>query len=321
MRNFCWNKKKVLVTGGAGFIGANLCRRLLSEGCYVVCLDNFVSGRRENVEELLGNKMFSIVEGDVCDEESFSCIEEVDFIYNLACPASPPYYQSDPIGTLMTCVLGAKHVLELALRTNARVLQASTSEVYGDPLEHPQVESYRGNVNPIGPRACYDEGKRASETLFFDYKRIYGADVRVVRIFNTYGPFMRPDDGRVVSNLIRQALAGTELTVYGNGKQTRSFCYIDDMVDALLAMMANERVSGPVNLGNPGEFTVIDLAEKVIRMTGSTSTISFGDLPADDPSQRNPDISLAEKELGWKPKVDLEDGLEMTIEYFRNIGE
>lgn len=309
----------VLVTGGAGFIGVNLCTRLLESGARVVCIDNLASGTREHVALLESYEGFSFVEADVADASAFEGLPAVSQIYNLACPASPPFYQADPIGTLKTSVLGAVNVLELARRTGARVLQTSTSEVYGDPLEHPQRETYRGNVNPIGVRACYDEGKRAAETLFFDYARQYGVDIRVVRIFNTYGPGMRPDDGRVISNFIMQALHGEDITLYGDGSQTRSFCYIDDMVRALVAMMECEGFSGPVNLGNPGEFTMIELAEKVIALTGSPSKMTFCELPLDDPTQRRPDISLAWEKLGWKPEVALDEGLKHTIEYFEEL--
>ena len=310
---------KVLVTGGAGFIGANLCRRLLDEDHMVICIDNLSSGRAKNVSPLLGSDAFEFVEADVRDGCALEQIGPVSHIFNLACPASPPFYQADPIGTLTTCVFGAQNVLELARRTGARILQASTSEVYGDPTVHPQSEDYRGNVNPIGPRACYDEGKRAAEALFFDYHRQHGVDIRVVRIFNTFGPLMRKDDGRVVSNFISQALSGDDITVYGDGSQTRSPCYVDDMVDALVAMMQADDFTGPVNLGNPEEVTVLELAEKVLEMTGSSSGIVFCDLPKDDPVRRRPDITLARKKLGWEPRTTLEEGLERSIAYFRGL--
>ena len=311
--------KTALITGGAGFIGSNLCRRLMRDGWRVVCVDNLVSGREENVADLVDHPGFSFICADVIDQSAFDAIEDVERIYNLACPASPPFYQADPVATLKTSVLGAINVLELARRTGARVLQTSTSEVYGDPLEHPQREDYRGNVNPIGLRACYDEGKRAAETLFFDYHRQYGVDVRVVRIFNTYGPGMRPDDGRVMTNFISQALMGESVTVYGDGTQTRSFCYVDDMVDALMAMMECEGFIGPVNLGNPEELTMLELAEKVITFAGSSSQLTYCDLPSDDPVRRKPDISLAKKMLGWRPRVSVDDGVAQTVEYFRGL--
>lgn len=311
----------VLVTGGAGFIGMSLCKRLVEQGERVVCIDNLVSGRLENIEPLLESGGFSFREADVTDPRAFDGLESVSRIYNLACPASPPFYQADPIETLKTSVLGAINALELARRTGARILQTSTSEVYGDPLEHPQRESYRGNVNPIGIRACYDEGKRAAETLFFDYARQYGVDIRVVRIFNTYGPGMRPDDGRVVSNFIMQALRGDDITIYGDGSQTRSFCFVDDMVEALVRMMDCAGFQGPVNLGNPQEFTVLELAQKVIEMTASASDVVSRDLPKDDPTRRKPDISLAKEMLGWEPTVSLDEGLAPTIDYFRRFAK
>ena len=311
--------KTALVTGGAGFIGSNLCRRLIENGWKVVCLDNLISGREENIADLVGHPGFSFLKADVTDGCAFDSIGQVEYIYNLACPASPPFYQADPIATMKTSVLGAINVLELARRTGARVLQTSTSEIYGDPLEHPQRESYRGNVNPIGLRACYDEGKRAAETLFFDYHRQHGVDVRVVRIFNTYGPGMRPDDGRVMTNFISQAIAGEDITVYGDGSQTRSFCYVDDMVDALVAMMECEGFIGPVNLGNPQELTMLELADKVIAQIGSSSRVAFCDLPSDDPTRRKPDISLAKEKLGWQPRVAIDEGIAQTVEYFRGL--
>ena len=311
--------KTALITGGVGFIGANLCRRLLRDGWQVVCLDNLVSGREENIADLAESTSFSFMYADVADPSVFDSIDSVDRIYNLACPASPPFYQVDPIATMKTSVFGAINVLELARRTGARVLQTSTSEIYGDPLEHPQREDYRGNVNPIGLRACYDEGKRAAETLFFDYRRQYGVDVRVVRIFNTYGPGMRPDDGRVMTNFVSQALRGENITVYGDGTQTRSFCYVDDMVDALVAMMECEGFIGPVNLGNPEELTMLELAQRVIALTGSSSQLEYCDLPSDDPVRRKPDISLAKEMLGWQLRVRVDEGIAQTIKYFRGL--
>ncbi|GAB6394436.1 MAG: SDR family oxidoreductase [Bacteroidales bacterium] len=308
--------KQILVTGGAGFIGSHLCERLLHEGNIVICMDNYFTGRKQNIIHLLGNPNFELVRHDV----TFPYYVEVDEIYNLACPASPVHYQYDPVSTVKTSVIGAINMLGLAKRIKARILQASTSEVYGDPTVHPQEENYWGNVNPIGIRSCYDEGKRCAETLFMDYHRQNKVDVKIVRIFNTYGPRMRPDDGRVVSNFIIQALKGEDLTVYGDGTQTRSFQYVDDLVEGLAGMMATEHFTGPVNLGNPREFTMLELAEQVIRLTGSSSQITFLPLPSDDPKQRKPDIRLAKEKLnGWEPKVSLEEGLNPTIEYFRNI--
>jgi len=308
--------KQILVTGGAGFIGSHLCERLLHEGNIVICMDNYFTGRKQNIIHLLGNPNFELVRHDV----TFPYYVEVDEIYNLACPASPVHYQYDPVSTVKTSVIGAINMLGLAKRIKARILQASTSEVYGDPTVHPQEENYWGNVNPIGIRSCYDEGKRCAETLFMDYHRQNKVDVKIVRIFNTYGPRMRPDDGRVVSNFIIQALKGEDLTVYGDGTQTRSFQYVDDLVEGLAGMMATEHFTGPVNLGNPREFTMLELAEQVIRLTGSSSQITFLPLPSDDPKQRKPDIRLAKEKLnGWEPKVSLEEGLIPTIEYFRNI--
>ncbi len=307
-------KKSVLVTGGGGFIGSHLCERLLGEGWDVICLDNFFTGAKRNILHLTSNPSFEVIRHDITLPLSL----EVDAVFNLACPASPVHYQHDPVQTMRTSVIGAMNVLELARRLQIPVLQASTSEVYGDPLVHPQKEDYWGNVNPNGVRSCYDEGKRCAETLFFDYRRQYGLDVKVVRIFNTYGPRMRPDDGRVVSNFIVQALSGKDITVYGDGSQTRSFCYITDLVEGLVRMMASgPEVNGPVNLGNPGEFTILHLAESVIRLTGSKSGIVHKTLPSDDPTRRRPDISRAEKLLGWKPAVPLEEGLKKTIEYFK----
>ncbi|MDP3976278.1 MAG: SDR family oxidoreductase [bacterium] len=303
----------ILVTGGAGFIGSNLCRRLLTGGHRVTCLDNFVTGKKQNIQDLLDHDSFELVEHDVTASLQLDCNQ----IYHLACPASPPQYQHDPIFKMKTSVIGTLNMLELARKNNCPILHASTSEVYGDPLEHPQKESYWGHVNPIGPRACYDEGKRAAETLCVDYQRQYGTEVKIVRIFNTYGPYMDPADGRVVSNFIVQALRKQSLTAYGNGSQTRSFQYVDDLIDGLLAMMAVKNFSGPVNLGNPDEFSVLELAQKVLKLTGSSSTISFQPLPEDDPSRRRPDISLAQEKLDWKPQINLEQGLKKTIDYFR----
>ena len=306
--------RKVLVTGGAGFLGSHVCRRLLAEGLDVVCLDNLQTGREKNIEALIGVAGFSFVEADVREP-----LPDLDFaeIWNLACPASPPHYQRDPVDTLLINVLGMKNVLDLARKTGARVFQASTSEVYGDPEVHPQKETYRGAVNPTGPRACYDEGKRAAETLCFDYHRMYGVEIKVVRIFNTYGPNMDPADGRVVSNFIVNALKGAPLELYGGGAQTRSFCFVDDLVDGFFHLMRSDpSITGPVNIGNPGEFTVKELAEIVIEMTGSSSTITDRPLPKDDPLQRRPDISLAGDLFGWAPKVALREGLRRSIHYF-----
>jgi UDP-glucuronate decarboxylase len=311
-------RKRILVTGGAGFMGSSLCERLLDAGNDVLCADNFFTGTRDNVVHLLANPHFELMRHDV----TFPLYVEVDEIYNLACPASPIHYQRDPVQTTKTSVHGAINALGLAKRVKARILQASTSEVYGDPVEHPQTESYWGNVNTIGPRACYDEGKRCAETLFFDYHRQFNLSIKVARIFNTYGPRMHPNDGRVVSNFIMQALRGEPITVYGEGQQTRSFCYVDDLVDGLMRLMASPpEVTGPINLGNPGEFTILELAEKVIRLTGSSSRIVYRPLPQDDPRQRRPDIAKAGALLGWKPTVSLEDGLVPTIAYFRSFVE
>ena len=305
----------ILVTGGAGFLGSHLCERLLNKGHEVLCLDNFFTGRRRNVNHLISNPNFELIRHDVVDPFKF----EVDQIYNLACPASPVHYQYNPIKTVKTSVMGAINCLGLAKRVGARVLQASTSEVYGDPEVHPQPEDYRGNVNPIGLRACYDEGKRCAETLFFDYHRENKVDVRVVRIFNTYGPKMLPDDGRVVSNFIVQALKGEDLTIFGDGSQTRSFCYMDDLLEAMVRTMDQEETVGPINIGNPKEFTIRQLAETVLKKVQSSSKLVEKPLPSDDPTQRKPDISKAKQILDWEPKVELEEGLEKTIPYFRDI--
>lgn len=308
--------KRVLVTGGAGFLGSHLCERLLDDGAEVLCVDNFFTGARSNVEHLRDHPRFDLQRHDV----TFPLYVEVDEIYNLACPASPIHYQFDPVQTTKTSVVGAINMLGLAKRTKAKVLQASTSEVYGDPSIHPQPESYWGHVNPIGPRACYDEGKRCAETLFFDYHRQHQLRIKVVRIFNTYGPRMNPGDGRVVSNFIVQALRGQDLTVYGDGLQTRSFCYVDDLVAGMVAMMnADDAFVGPVNLGNQGEFTMLELAEAILKLTGSSSRIIHEPLPQDDPKQRRPDTTLASERLGWKPTVDLDAGLRKTIDYFRGV--
>lgn len=306
--------KRILVTGGAGFIGSHLCERLLNEGNDVICLDNYFTGSKDNIRHLLDNHNFELVRHDV----TTPYYAEVDEIYNLACPASPPHYQYNPIKTMKTSIYGAMNMLGLAKRTKAKILQASTSEVYGDPAIHPQVESYWGNVNPIGIRSCYDEGKRAAETLFMDYHRQNGVRIKVIRIFNTYGPRMNPNDGRVVSNFIVQALKGEDITIYGDGQQTRSFQYVDDLIEAMTRMMAtDDRFIGPVNTGNPGEFMMMELAEKVIELTNSKSNIVFHSLPSDDPKQRKPDITLAKKMLnGWEPKIELEEGLKKTITYF-----
>jgi UDP-glucuronate decarboxylase len=310
------NRRRVMVTGGAGFLGSHLCERLLKDGCDVLCVDNFYSGTRDNVSHLIGNPHFELMRHDV----TFPIYVEVDEIYNLACPASPIHYQWDPVQTTKTSVHGAINMLGLAKRTKAKILQASTSEVYGDPEVHPQPESYWGHVNPIGIRSCYDEGKRCAETLFFDYHRQHNLQIKVARIFNTYGPRMHPQDGRVVSNFIVQALSGEDITIYGDGSQTRSFCYVDDLIDAFVRLMATpDDFTGPVNLGNPIEFTILELANEVIRMTNSTSKIIFEKLPLDDPKQRRPDINLAKKSLGWNPQINLSDGLINTIEYFKNL--
>ena len=307
---------RILVTGGAGFLGSHLSDRLLADGHEVVAVDNFFTGNKKNVRHLLDNKDFELMRHDV----TFPLYVEVDAIYNLASPASPIHYQRDPVQTTKTSVLGAINMLGLAKRLGVKIFQASTSEVYGDPEVHPQPESYWGKVNPIGPRACYDEGKRAAETLFFDYHRQHGMEIRVARIFNTYGPRMAPDDGRVVSNFVLQALRGEPLTIYGDGSQTRSFCYASDLIDGFVRLMENEKgLVGPVNLGNPGEFTMLELAEAVLAVTGSKSSIDYQPLPQDDPKQRQPDISLAKKELGWEPTIQLREGLEKTAAYFRTV--
>lgn len=308
--------RRVLVTGGAGFIGSFLCARLLEQGCEVLCVDNFFTGRRLNVQPLLSNPAFELMRHDVC----FPLYVEVDEIYNLACPASPVHYQYDPVQTTKVSVHGAINMLGLAKRVGARILQASTSEVYGDPLIHPQTEDYWGHVNPIGPRSCYDEGKRCAETLFFDYRRQHNLPIKVARIFNTYGPRMHPNDGRVVSNFVVQALKGEAITLYGDGSQTRSFCYVEDLVDGLMRLMGTPpEVTGPINLGNPREFTIRQLAEKVVDMVGSRSTIEFKPLPQDDPRQRQPDVSLAKAALGWTPRTELDEGLKKTIAYFDEL--
>ncbi|MBL6918385.1 MAG: SDR family oxidoreductase [Gammaproteobacteria bacterium] len=309
-------RKRVLVTGGAGFLGSHLCDRLVAAGNDVVCVDNFYTGAKENIVDLRDKPNFELIRHDI----TFPLYVEVDEIYNLACPASPVHYQHDPVQTTKTCVHGAINMLGLAKRTGARILQASTSEVYGDPEVHPQQESYWGRVNPIGIRSCYDEGKRCAETLFFDYHRQYGLDIKVARIFNTYGPRMHPDDGRVVSNFIVQALKGDPITIYGDGSQTRSFCFVDDLIDAFLKLMKTDReVTGPVNLGNSGEFTIAELAERVVELVGSSSEIVYQPLPQDDPLQRRPDLTLADQLLDWRPKVDLEEGLRPVIDYFRGV--
>ena len=310
--------KRVLVTGGAGFIGSHLCTRLINEGNDVICLDNFFTGAKRNVMHLIGNPRFELVRHDVINPFH----AEVDEIYNLACPASPVHYQYNAIKTIKTSVMGAINMLGLAKRVNAKILQASTSEVYGDPIVHPQKESYWGNVNPIGIRSCYDEGKRCAESLFMDYHRQNGVRIKIIRIFNTYGPNMHPNDGRVVSNFIVQALNNRDITLYGDGCQTRSFQYVDDLVEGITRLMATQdSVIGPVNVGNPNEFTIKELAEKVVKITGSTSRFVYRDLPSDDPKQRQPDISYAKKILDWKPVVELNEGLKLTVDYFRNLEE
>ncbi|PIV84736.1 MAG: NAD-dependent dehydratase [Nitrospirae bacterium CG17_big_fil_post_rev_8_21_14_2_50_50_9] len=315
MKNYD-STKRILVTGGAGFLGSHLCERLLSEGHEVLCVDNFYTGRRDNIKDLLSNPDFEVIRHDVC----FPLYVEVDEIYNLACPASPIHYQFDPVQTTKTSVHGAINMLGLAKRVKAKILQASTSEVYGDPDIHPQPESYWGHVNPVGIRACYDEGKRCAETLFFDYHRQHRLRIKVARIFNTFGPRMYPNDGRVVSNFIIQALKGEDITIYGEGNQTRSFCYVDDLISGFIKLMNTpDDFTGPVNLGNPVEFSILELARKVIELTGTRSKIIFKPLPQDDPERRKPDITLAREKLQWEPGVKLEDGLQKTVEYFRNL--
>ena len=306
--------ERILVTGGAGFIGSHLCKRLLNEGNYVICLDNFFTGRKRNIETLLPNPNFELVEHDIIEPIDI----RVDEIYNLACPASPPHYQYDPIKTMKTSVIGIINMLELAEKYNAKILQASTSEVYGDPKVHPQTETYWGNVNPIGIRSCYDEGKRCAETLISDYRRQKNINTKIIRIFNTYGPNMTHDDGRVVSNFILQALKGEDITVYGDGSQTRSFCYVDDLIDGIVKMM-DSNLSEPVNLGNPTERTILDFAKLIIEFTGTKSKIIYKPLPSDDPTKRRPDITLAQTKLNWTPKVDINEGLKKTVAYFKEL--
>ncbi len=310
-------KKTALVTGGAGFLGSHLCDFLIEKNFRVIALDNLYTGKKENLKHLKGNENFKFIKADI--RKKLNLKDRIDWIFNLACPASPIWYQKDPIGTIETSIVGSLNMLDLAKKNKARILQASTSEIYGDPLEHPQKETYKGNVNSIGPRACYDEGKRASETLFMDYKRIHNTDIKIIRIFNTYGPRMAVDDGRVVSNFIDQALKNKPLTIYGDGSQTRSFQYVSDLIEAIYKMMTKENFTGPVNLGNTEEFTVMELAKKVIKQINSKSKITIKELPKDDPVKRKPDISLAKEVLGWEPKVKLDEGLSKTIEYFRNI--
>lgn len=311
-----YNKKKILITGGAGFIGSNLCERLLKDGNEVICLDNYFTGSKSNVYHLLSNPNFELIRHDVTQPYYI----EVDEIYNLACPASPIHYQHDPIQTIKTSFLGAYNMLGLAKRLNIKILQSSTSEVYGDPIVHPQIESYWGNVNPIGNRSNYDEGKRAAETLFMDYHRQHNIKIKIIRIFNTYGPKMQPNDGRVVSNFIMQAINNKDITIYGTGNQTRSFQYVDDLIEGMIRVMnTDDSFTGPVNIGNPNEFTIMELAEKIIKLTGSKSKIKYEALPSDDPTQRQPNIELAKKIINWEPKIQLEDGLIKTIEYFKTI--
>ena len=316
MINKVSNRKRILVTGGAGFLGSHLCERLLDDGNDVLCLDNFYSGTKDNIKHLIPNSNFEIMRHDV----TFPVYVEVDEIYNLACPASPIHYQWDPVQTTKTSVIGAINILGLAKRTKAKVFQASTSEVYGDPTVHPQEESYWGNVNPIGIRSCYDEGKRCAETLFFDYHRQHNVKIKIARLFNTYGPRMHPNDGRVVSNFIMQALQNKPITIYGDGSQTRSFCYVDDLIDVMIKIMAtDDDITGPMNIGNPKEFTILELAQSVIELTNSKSTIEFLPLPEDDPTQRQPDISLTKKNTQWMPKIELREGLISTINYFKQL--
>ena len=307
---------RILVTGGAGFLGSHLCDRLIESGNEVICVDNLFTGSKDNINHLLSNPKFTFICHDITEPLGDIKVEQ---IYNLACPASPPYYQYDPIKTAQTSVFGAMNMLELARKVRATILQASTSEVYGDPLVHPQPESYRGNVNTIGIRSCYDEGKRMAETLFFDYHRQHNIDIKVIRIFNTYGPRMDANDGRVVSNFIVQALKGEDITIYGDGKQTRSFCYVDDLIEGMIRMMNSKDFTGPVNLGNPGEFSMLELAQKVLELTGSDSKLVYMPLPGDDPTQRKPVIDLAKEKLDWEPTIALEDGLKKTIEYFKGV--
>jgi len=309
------SKKRILVTGGAGFLGTNLTARLLTEGNHVICIDNFLSGLREHIEGFLDNPNYELIEHDIINPIDL----DVDEIYNLACAGSPPAYQADPIHTTKTCVHGILNMLELAKKNNAKIMQASTSEVYGDPEVHPQVETYLGNVNPNGIRSCYDEGKRCAESLMFDHQRMYGTKIKVARIFNTYGPHMDPKDGRVVSNFIVQSLQGKALTIYGDGSQTRSFCYVDDLIEGFIRLMASDDFTGPVNLGNPGEFTVKELAEKTLQMIDPDAEITYLPLPADDPTKRKPDITVARENLGWEPTIVLDDGLKKTIEYFKSV--
>ena len=308
-------KKRVLVTGGAGFIGSYLCEELLNKDYDVICCDNFYTGNKDNLEKILDNKNFDLLRHDI----TFPLYLEVDIVLNFACPASPVHYQNDPVQTVKTCVHGAINMLDLAKRTNATIMQASTSEVYGDPEIHPQSEDYKGSVNITGPRACYDEGKRCAETIFWDYKRQHDVNIKIIRIFNTYGPRMQPNDGRVVSNFIIQALSNENITIYGEGDQTRSFCYVDDLISGIMLMIEKDNFSGPINLGNPSEISIKQLASEIIEITGSKSKLIHKDLPIDDPQQRCPDISLAKKELNWKPKYDRSQGLKKTIEYFENI--
>ncbi len=316
MINKVSNRKRILVTGGAGFLGSHLCERLLDDGNDVLCLDNFYSGTKDNINHLIPNPNFEIMRHDV----TFPVYVEVDEIYNLACPASPIHYQWDPVQTTKTSVIGAINILGLAKRTKAKVFQASTSEVYGDPTVHPQEESYWGNVNPIGIRSCYDEGKRCAETLFFDYRRQHNVKIKIARLFNTYGPRMHPNDGRVVSNFIMQALQNKPITIYGDGSQTRSFCYVDDLIDVMIKIMAtDDDITGPMNIGNPKEFTILELAQSIIELTNSKSTIEFLPLPEDDPTQRQPDISLTKKNTQWVPKIELREGLISTINYFKQL--
>jgi UDP-glucuronate decarboxylase len=308
-------REQILITGGAGFLGSHLCERLLKDGHEVICMDNFFTGSKENIRHLMNHDHFEVIRHDIIIPIDVEC----DRIYNLACPASPVHYQFNPVRTIQANVLGVTHMLELARRTKARILQASTSEVYGDPTVHPQREDYWGNVNPIGPRSCYDEGKRVAETLMMDYHRQHDVDIRIARIFNTYGPRMAANDGRVVTNFIVQALASEPVTVYGNGQQTRSFCYVDDMLDGLIKLMNTDKLTNPVNFGNPEEFTILDLAEKIIKLTGSRSKIVFKPLPQDDPVQRQPDIALAKSKVGWQPHIELEKGLKRTIQHFKEL--